>query len=181
MRSVELTRLPRNELRKRSREGGNQGTPRSSDLVIIENPANRGTETSAEVLVSPPWRMESNAGQQQWCGGVLSVYTPQTAAHVGHSVRSTAPPPPSASSVGVTQISKDGDSGTSRRKRPPTADEAPRDRQRHPLPPPPCPTTHTQTEEQLIPRWTLGAFIGRERAAGRATLPFATCHRVPSQ
>jgi hypothetical protein len=26
----------------------------------------RGTETSAEVLVGPPWRMESNAGQQQW-------------------------------------------------------------------------------------------------------------------
>ena len=34
--------------------------------VIRENPANRGTETSAEVLVGPPWRMESNAGQQQW-------------------------------------------------------------------------------------------------------------------
>ena len=29
----------------------------------------RGTETSAEVLVGPPWRMESNAGQQQWYGG----------------------------------------------------------------------------------------------------------------
>jgi len=37
-----------------------------SDQVIRENPANRGTETSAEVLVGPPWRMESNAGQQQW-------------------------------------------------------------------------------------------------------------------
>jgi hypothetical protein len=36
-----------------------------SDQVIRENPANRGTETSAEVLVGPPWRMESNAGQQQ--------------------------------------------------------------------------------------------------------------------
>ena len=34
--------------------------------VIRENPASRGTETSAEVLVGPPWRMESNAGQQQW-------------------------------------------------------------------------------------------------------------------
>ena len=33
-----------------------------SDQVISENPANRGTETSAEVLVGPPWRMESNAG-----------------------------------------------------------------------------------------------------------------------
>ena len=36
------------------------------DQVIRENPANRGTETSAEVLFGPPWRMESNAGQQQW-------------------------------------------------------------------------------------------------------------------
>ena len=33
--------------------------------MIRENPANRGTETSAEVLVGPPWRMVSNAGQQQ--------------------------------------------------------------------------------------------------------------------
>ena len=32
--------------------------------MIRENPASRGTETSAEVLVGPPWRMESNAGQQ---------------------------------------------------------------------------------------------------------------------
>ena len=37
-----------------------------SDQVIRENPASRGTETSAEVLVGPPWRMVSNAGQQQW-------------------------------------------------------------------------------------------------------------------
>ena len=43
------------------------------DQVIREDPAvrssyvrGRGTETSAEVLVGPPWRMESNAGQQQW-------------------------------------------------------------------------------------------------------------------
>ena len=34
--------------------------------VIRENPASRGTETSAEVLVGPPRRMVSNAGQQQW-------------------------------------------------------------------------------------------------------------------
>ena len=27
-----------------------------TDQVIRENPANRGTETSAEVLVGPPWR-----------------------------------------------------------------------------------------------------------------------------
>jgi hypothetical protein len=46
------------------------------DQVIREDPGTRpvrsscvrgrGTETSAEVLVGPPWRMESNAGQQQW-------------------------------------------------------------------------------------------------------------------
>ena len=40
--------------------------PTVSDQVIRENPASRGTETSAEVLVGPPWRMESNAGPQQW-------------------------------------------------------------------------------------------------------------------
>jgi len=39
--------------------------------VIRENPASRGTETSAEVLVGPPWRMVSNAGQQQWYTGVF--------------------------------------------------------------------------------------------------------------
>jgi hypothetical protein len=37
-----------------------------SDQVIRENPASRGTEASAEVLVGPPGRMVSNAGQQQW-------------------------------------------------------------------------------------------------------------------
>jgi hypothetical protein len=36
------------------------------DQVIRGNPASRGTEASAEVLVGPPGRMESNAGQQQW-------------------------------------------------------------------------------------------------------------------
>ena len=34
------------------------------DQVIRENPASRGTEASAEVLVGPPGRMVSNAGQQ---------------------------------------------------------------------------------------------------------------------
>ena len=29
-----------------------------SDEVIREDPANRGTETSAEVLVGPPWRIK---------------------------------------------------------------------------------------------------------------------------
>jgi hypothetical protein len=38
----------------------------SADQVIRENPASRGTETSAEVLVGPPGRMVSNAGPQQW-------------------------------------------------------------------------------------------------------------------
>ena len=41
-----------------------------SEQVIRETPASRGTETSAEELVGPPWRMVSNAGQQQ-CPGVL--------------------------------------------------------------------------------------------------------------
>ena len=40
-----------------------------TDQVIREKPASRGTETSAEVLVGPRWRMVSNAGQQQWYGG----------------------------------------------------------------------------------------------------------------
>ena len=52
----------------------------------------------AEVLVGPPWRMESNAGQQQWYGGYPC--TPD-GGPMGHSARSTVPPPPSASSVGV--------------------------------------------------------------------------------
>ena len=70
------------------------------DQVIRENPASRGKpgETSAEVLVGPPWRMESNAGQQQWYGGYPC--TPD-GGPMGHSARSTVPPPPSASSVGV--------------------------------------------------------------------------------
>ena len=38
----------------------------SITVTLAENPASRGTETSAVVLVGPPWRMESNAGQQQW-------------------------------------------------------------------------------------------------------------------
>ena len=69
---------------------------RVSDQVIRENPASRGTETSAEVLVGPPWRMVSNAGQQQWYGGYPC--TPD-GGPMGHSARSTVPPPPSASSV----------------------------------------------------------------------------------
>jgi hypothetical protein len=44
-----------------------------SDQVIRENPASRGTETSAEVLVGPPWRMVSNAGQQQWYEVTLTL------------------------------------------------------------------------------------------------------------
>jgi hypothetical protein len=59
---------PRNDSAHRTKASGEtQRTLRAnfSDQVIRENPANRGTETSAEVLVGPPWRMESNAGQQQ--------------------------------------------------------------------------------------------------------------------
>jgi hypothetical protein len=48
--------------------------PRVSDQVIRENPASRGTETSAEVLVGPASALAeadgvANAGQQQWYGG----------------------------------------------------------------------------------------------------------------
>ena len=68
--------------------------------VIRGNPASRGTETSAEVLIGPPWRMVSNAGQQQWYEGGHPL---QTAAR-GRAIPpgdSTPAPPPSASSVGV--------------------------------------------------------------------------------
>ena len=61
----------------------------------------RGTETSAEDLVGPPWRMESNAGQQQWYGGYPC--TPD-GGPVGHSARSTVPPPhppPQSASEGI--------------------------------------------------------------------------------
>ena len=34
------------------------GSKRSGDQVIRENPASRGTETSAEELVGPPWRIQ---------------------------------------------------------------------------------------------------------------------------
>ena len=81
------------------------GGKRSGDQVIREDAAvrsscvrGRGTETSAEVLVGPPWRMESNVGQQQWYGGYPC--TPD-GGPMGHSARSTVPPPPSASSVDV--------------------------------------------------------------------------------
>ena len=43
------------------------------DQVIRENPASRGTETSAEVLVGPPGRMVSNAGLQQWYRAVTCL------------------------------------------------------------------------------------------------------------
>ena len=49
-----------------SKQGTYLNVSSAADEVISENPASRGTETSAEVLVGPPWRMESNAGQQQW-------------------------------------------------------------------------------------------------------------------
>ena len=71
---------------------------RGCDQVIREDPAGavvvrawpRGTETSAEVLVGPPWRMVSNAGQQQWYGGYPC--TPD-GGPMGHSARSTVHPP----------------------------------------------------------------------------------------
>ena len=61
-----------------------------SDQVIRETPASRGTETSAEVLVGPPWRMVSNAGQQQWYG-VIRVL--QTAAQWVTPPGQPSPPP----------------------------------------------------------------------------------------
>jgi hypothetical protein len=71
----------------------------ASDQVIRENPASRGTETSAEVLVGPPWRMESNAGQQQWYGGYPCMYSRRRPKEPLRPVN--RPPSPSASSVGV--------------------------------------------------------------------------------
>ena len=53
---------------KSSRQCSLPSFPLVTDQVIREDPAvrsscvrGRGTETSAEVLVGPPWRMESNA------------------------------------------------------------------------------------------------------------------------
>ena len=67
----------------------------SGDQVIRENPASRGTDASAEVLVGPPWRMVPNAGQQQCYGGYPCMYLLQAAAQArSHSARSTVPPPP---------------------------------------------------------------------------------------
>ena len=85
--------------RGRGRTGRSEGSP--TDLTpgsahCTGKP--RGTETSAEVLVGPPWRIAPNAGQQQWYGGYPC--TPD-GGPMGHSARSTVPPPPSASSVGV--------------------------------------------------------------------------------
>ena len=61
------------------------------DQVIRGNPASRGTEASAEELVGPPWRMVSNAGQQQWYGGYPCTLD---GGPMGHSARSTVRPPP---------------------------------------------------------------------------------------
>ena len=68
--------------------------------MIRENPASRGTETSAEDLVGPPGRMVSNAGQQQWYGGYPCTHSRR---RPNGSLRPviTPYPFPSASSVGV--------------------------------------------------------------------------------
>ena len=62
-------------------------------MVIRENPASRGTETPAEVLVGPPWRMVSveRRSTQQWYGGYPCTLD---GGPMGHSARSTVPPPP---------------------------------------------------------------------------------------
>ena len=62
---LRLLRLARGAERASGRTGGGRTARVASDMVMRENPASRGTEASAEVLVGPPWRMESNAGQQQ--------------------------------------------------------------------------------------------------------------------
>ena len=53
---------------------------------IRENPASRGTEASAEVLIGPPGQMVLNAGQQQWYEGghPLSLLTPMQPFYVQH-------------------------------------------------------------------------------------------------
>ena len=67
--------------------------------MIRENPASRGTETSAEVLVGPPWRMVSNAGQQQWYGGypLHSRRRPNGSLRPVNRRTRSHPPPQSAS------------------------------------------------------------------------------------
>ena len=85
MRSVSAADGLIGDLADAARHGGDASQPHAnlheggherafvllSEQVIRETPASRGTETSAEELVGPPWRMVSNAGQQQ-CPGVLS-------------------------------------------------------------------------------------------------------------
>ena len=63
-------------------------------MVIMENPASRGTETSAEVLVGPPGRMVSNAGQQQWYEGAVTR-SPDGGPGATPPGDSTPAPPPS--------------------------------------------------------------------------------------
>jgi hypothetical protein len=67
--------------------------------VIRENPASRGTETSAEVLVGPPGRMVSNAGQQQWYEGGHPLQTRTAAQGITPPGDSTPAPPPPASTL----------------------------------------------------------------------------------
>ena len=60
----------------------------SSQRNASQNPPSRGSETLAEELVGPLWRMVSNAGQQQWCGGYPCTLD---GGPMGHSARSTVP------------------------------------------------------------------------------------------
>ena len=79
-----------------------------ADRVIRENPASRGTETSAEELVGPPWRIVSNAGQQQWYGGY-----PCTRRRPNGSLRPVNRPPPhpplQSASEGIGNKKKNGE------------------------------------------------------------------------
>jgi hypothetical protein len=96
---------------------------RVSDQVVREYSASRGTEASAEVLVGPPGRMVSNAGQQRsgtrgrvspaLCTRTLSCIDgarrrpkPQGTSPGTPPGDSTPAPPPSTSSVGVGEVSK---------------------------------------------------------------------------
>ena len=62
--------------------------------VIREDPASRGTETSAEVLVGPPGRMVSNAGPQQWSTIHKQIDRSLSKLSTNHPPSSSQPPRP---------------------------------------------------------------------------------------
>ena len=70
-----------------------------------EKPASRGTEASAEVLVGPPGRMVSNAGQQQWYEGGQSLtrsrWRPKGPLRPATALRPLLHPPLQSASEGI--------------------------------------------------------------------------------